>query len=151
MVDEPQEPLDGGAAPLAPHAIKKAAVLTGFAEHGNITRACREAGVGRRTHYDWLAKDPVYVLQFADAAEEAADGLEEWLRDRAMGRPVPEGRTKGDPILGMFLLKGMRPAKYRDNAKPDAEGAGTPEAGWEERSTLAEHAKAVLRERGVPV
>jgi len=32
----------------------KAMVLDGLMEHGSPSRACADAGVGRRTYYDWL-------------------------------------------------------------------------------------------------
>lgn len=109
--------------------------------------------MGRRTHYDWLKADQTYALQVADAAEEAADNLEWELltraRDRLEDSEVPEGkkRIRGSDLLLIFLLKGLRPWKYRDNQKPDAEAQGSEVLGWEVKNTLNDLANDVMAER----
>lgn len=137
--------MDGGAALPSGTRHKKNRLLLAFAEHGNLTRACKDADITRRTHYNWLADDPEYVLQYADAQEAAADALEEVARDRAIGgKPRESNVTHGSDLLIIFLLKGLRPMKYRDNAKPDAEaqGVGGLELGWEQKLALADIADA---------
>ena len=152
--DVPDEGMDGGAALPEPARHKKNALLIAFGESGNLTEACKIASVGRRTHYDWLANDPEYVLQFADAQESAADYLEKVARDRATGGQDAEemkGKTRGSDLLLIFLLKGLRPWKYRDNAKPDAEvsTSGVLEMGWEQKLALADLADAAEAEEKV--
>lgn len=62
---------------------KKRAFLAAYAESGNITLACKAAGVVRRTHYDWLASDDKYKETYADAQSMAAEMLEAEARRRA--------------------------------------------------------------------
>lgn len=85
--------------------VKKKAFLAAFAFCGNVTHACLNSKVGRRTHYEWLEKDAKYAAAFESAQDEAADNLEEEARKRAMG---------GSDTLLIFLLKGALPEKYRE-------------------------------------
>ena len=80
------------------------------------------AGIDRGTHYDWLRKDPEYRAQFEAAQVQAADRLEDEAVRRAyegVERPVTVAgkrelvRKYSDTLL-IFLLKGLRPAKYRE-------------------------------------
>jgi hypothetical protein len=108
-------------------SIKKRAFLAAYAELGNITKAAIAAEVSRQIHYDWLL-DPVYAEVFAEAEGAAADLLEAEARRRAVNgttKPVfYQGERCGgiqeysDTLL-MFLLKGSRPDKFRDNAQID--------------------------------
>lgn len=96
--------------------------LDAFKQVGNVSAAAKLAGIGRRTHYDWLAGDPEYATNFADAEETAADALEMEARRRAVlgikedvlykGRVVATKKTYSDTLL-IFLLNGARPEKYR--------------------------------------
>lgn len=118
---------------------KKAAFLAAFAEVGTIGRAAEASGVDRGTHYRWLEADNDYAKAFSDAAEAAADKLEAEARRRAhdgllrmkfhQGEPIIDPRTKepyfeleySDTLL-IFLLKGARPEKFRDNVKVEHAG-----------------------------
>jgi len=81
------------------------------------------AGIDRGTHYDWLRKDPEYRAQFEAATDQAAQALEDEAVRRAyegidkpvyqMGKQVGVIREYSDTLL-IFLLKGLRPAKYRE-------------------------------------
>jgi hypothetical protein len=80
------------------------------------------AGIDRGTHYDWLQKDPEYRAQFEAATDQAAQALEDEAVRRAyegVERPVTVAgkrelvREYSDTLL-IFLLKGLRPAKYRE-------------------------------------
>ena len=86
-------------------AVKQKSFLAAFAFCGNVTHACRNSKVGRRTHYDWLERDAEYAVAFESAHDEAADNLEEEARRRAMA---------GSDTLLIFLLKGARPDRYRE-------------------------------------
>lgn len=146
--DAGYDELDG----LGPDAVKKGALLAHYAEVGNLTQAAKLAGISRQRHYEWVKADPVYALKFADAQESAADALEAEARRRAVGgydRDDDKGKVRGSDLLLIFLLKGARPWKYRDNAKPDAEanGADAPVLGWEQQQALSDLADAVLEER----
>lgn len=108
----------------------KKAFLSAFAECGNVTEAAKLAGVDRTRHYDWL-KDPAYAERFADAEAQAIDGLEKEARRRAIegtdkpvfyrGGECGVIREYSDTLL-IFLLKGARPEKYRDNSRIEHTG-----------------------------
>lgn len=114
---------------------KKAAFLAAFVETARVSSAVKAAGIGRRTHYNWLAADPDYAQSFEEAELRAAKVLEEEARRRAIagtlkyrfdakGNPIKHPKT-GKPYaervysdnLLMFLLKGLAPHKYRDRSE----------------------------------
>lgn len=49
---------------------------------GNITAAARQAGIDRRSHYDWLERDPEYRQRYLEAREKANDYLRLRLHQR---------------------------------------------------------------------
>lgn len=139
---EPQDPQDDAHDPVQRSragvrstrtSVAQAVFLTAFASLGNITAACAQSGVGRRTHYDWLQSDADYPALFMDAQNQWMEALEEEATRRAKigweepvfqgGREVGTVRKYSDQLL-MFLMKGANPGKYRDNAKGDAEESG---------------------------
>ena len=108
--------------------LKKKAFLSAIALTGNITQAAKAAKVARQTHYDWIQSDPEYLTKFYAAMDEAIELLEAEARRRAYEgchKPIYQGGVKvGEQIeysdtLMIFLLKGARPEKYRDNIKMD--------------------------------
>ena len=79
-------------------------------------------GIDRGTHYDWLKADPGYKAAFEAVQDQAAQSLEDEAVRRAyegVERPVTVAgkrelvREYSDTLL-IFLLKGLRPAKYRE-------------------------------------
>jgi len=89
----------------------------------------------RMLHYRWLLEDPEYVTQFMVAKERGADALEDEAIRRAhegmetdKTRPGPNGEPvvirQYSDLLMIFLLKGMRPQKYRDNVEVTGAGGG---------------------------
>lgn len=110
---------------------RKAAFLEAFRVSGNVSQAAKAAGCGRTTVYGWQEHDETFALAYRQAELEAVDVLEAEARRRALGyettvldnhghaHPV----TRYSDLLLIFLLKGARPEKYRDNAPP----AGAPE------------------------
>ena len=103
---------------------KQRAFIAAFRETGNVRLACQTADVGRTSHYRWLGEDPDYAEAFMGAEEDAADLLEAEAQRRAVeGVEKPTGWYKGqaggyvreysDTLL-IFLLKGLRPEKYRE-------------------------------------
>jgi len=113
----PASPLPDGLSP------KQRVFLDIFAQAGSVSLAAKKAEIGRRTHYDWL-EQPAYKAAFEDATEDAAEALEREARRRAMlgtvrpvyykGKPCGELREYSDVLL-IFLLKGLKPEKYREN------------------------------------
>jgi hypothetical protein len=100
----------------------KAAFLEAFAQLGNVSAAAREAGCGRATVYGWQEHDPDFVLGFRQAEIASIDALETEARRRALGYEATALAKDGTPytvtrysdVLLIFLLKGARPEKYRD-------------------------------------
>ena len=84
---------------------KKRSMLAALSKTGNISAAARAAQICRRTHYDWLDSDPSYCPAVRQAWEEAADVLEACARKRAL---------IGSDTLLIFLLKSVRPEKFRE-------------------------------------
>jgi hypothetical protein len=102
---------------------------------GNVSGACRAAGIGRSTAYEWRAGDAAFAAQWAEAEETATDALEAEARKRAVdgwdepvfhqGAPCGTVRKYSDRMLEI-LLKGHRP-KFRDNHRVEVSGpAGAP-------------------------
>lgn len=118
-------------------SVAQAMFLEAYAMTGNITAASRRSDVHRQRHYEWLQSDPDYPALFLDAENQAVDALETEARRRALDgteKPVYQGgKLVGSVVeysdnLIQFLLKGARPQKYRDNAKPDANDNGNRDA-----------------------
>jgi hypothetical protein len=80
--------------------------LRAYAKNGNIKEALNLAGVSRRAVYKLRDIDEEFRQAIEDALEDGADELEDIARQRAKA---------GSDVLLMFLLKGLRPWKYRDN------------------------------------
>ena len=106
---------------------KQKAFLAAFREIGNVRLACTTANVARSNHYRWRDEDPEYREAFDMAREDAADTLEAEAYRRAVeGVEKLTGWYKGvaggrvleysDNLL-MFLLKGIRPDKFKDRVE----------------------------------
>lgn len=101
--------------------------LAVYAEMGVIKRACKVAGVGRSSHYEWMEANQAYRRAFEAAQEDAADNLEAEVYRRAVkGVRKPTGWYKGvaggyvreySDLLLMFALKALRPEKYRERVE----------------------------------
>jgi hypothetical protein len=104
---------------------KQRAFLAAYSKTGNISVAAKSASVGRRSHRDWMASE-LYSTAFAEADEDAIELLEGEALRRAVqgtertvyyqGRECGRMREYSDNLL-MFLLKGRKPEKYRDNVQ----------------------------------
>ena len=107
--------------------------LEALAGCGNVTEAARIAGMSWRHAHRLRASNTDFAAQWDEALQEAADKLEQeaWRRAHdgvdepalcsrglvydADGQPVMV-RKYSDTLL-IFLLKGARPEKYRENVK----------------------------------
>jgi hypothetical protein len=85
--------------------LKKRAFLAAFSRCGSLSKSAKRAKVDRRTHYNWLKDDPWYVHAFRQAAIEAGDSLEDRLTEMAFD---------GNVTAAIFLLKGLKPEKFRE-------------------------------------
>lgn len=111
--------------------------ITAFRETGNVSASCRAADIARTTAYEWREQYPDFVKRWEDAKEDALDKLEEEAFRRAHDgvtseRPIfykgvevgTQTITEYSDTLMIFLLKGGRPEKYRENIKQEVTGAG---------------------------
>jgi hypothetical protein len=114
---------------------RKEAFLKAYAAMGNLTVACAAAQVPRSTVRRWRDADRNFAARFEEAMDEAADMLEaEAVRRAKMG--VDEDVYYGGEVVGkrkvfsdnllMFLLRGFRPEKYRENVEHSGTVSLTP-------------------------
>jgi hypothetical protein len=94
-----------------------AAFLAHISRTGNVLRSAEAAGVTRQACYARRDTDPAFAAGWASAMEDAADVLEEIAWDR--------GRKQSDLLL-IFLLRGLKPEKYRERFHQEITG---PEGG----------------------
>ena len=119
----------------------QAAFLTAFRVSCTVTQAATQAGVGRRTHYDWLKADPSYQAQFEDLEEEVTETLEREAIRRGsegtlkpvfyQGKACDEIREYSDTLL-IFLLKARRPETYRERSDVNNTIQGGITVTWEQ-------------------
>lgn len=120
----------------------QAAFLESIALHGIKSRAAKQVGVDPKTVDNERQRNESFATAYADALDEAADNLEtfahRWatvgLEERheevsydAKGKVASRKvRTTANvsPTLLIFLLKAMRPTKYRENLRVENTGAG---------------------------
>ena len=106
---------------------KQTAFLESFAQHGIVTRACKDAGIDRTTVYVWKEHDERFLIRYNLAFEEAKDNIREEVRRRAhdgwdeplvsAGKYVRDVRKYSDTLL-IFHAK-MLMAEYRDKQQVD--------------------------------
>jgi hypothetical protein len=110
-------------------AKKRAALLSAISEcGGNITRACKRAGIGRNAIYEWRGDAPQFKVEYDSAVDRCIDTLEDEARRRAfegVKKPVYYSGKKigviseySDTLL-IFLLKAGRPERYRARSTAD--------------------------------
>jgi hypothetical protein len=118
-------------APPAYGTDPRTKFLDGLASGLSVAGAAREAGVHRATPYGWREADPEFAQAWDVAREAGTDLLEDEAWRRAYDgteRPVYQqgglvGKTREhSDLLLIFLLKGRRPEKYRDNSKVELTG-----------------------------
>lgn len=99
-----RDTIDPGDAEVT--AAKLSAFVAALSQTLSVREACKVAGVGVSTVYRHRTRDRRFRRSWDDAQEAAIQRLEDALYQRAL--------TK-DTVAGIFLLKGARPEKYRDN------------------------------------
>jgi hypothetical protein len=104
----------------------RAKFLTELASTGNVTHSAKAAVVDKKTVYNHRHGDPDFAAAWLEAIDEANDTLEAEARRRAVNgvvEPVYQGGQKVGEILKysdtllIFLLKGNRPDKFRENLR----------------------------------
>lgn len=105
--------------------------LAALRDCGIVRLACEAAKMPRRTVYNHRTEDSAFATAWDEALEEACDLLEAEARRRGkdgVDKPVYHEGVKIDTIkqysdtLLIFLLKGARPQKYRDNHRHEVVG-----------------------------
>lgn len=106
----------------------KAAFLEQFRLCGNISQSCRAVGLTNRTEvYKWQERDDDFAGAYRQAELEAVELLEQEARRRAVEGTTRESgvyhqgqlvatevETRYSDTLLIFLLKGLKPEKYRE-------------------------------------
>lgn len=110
---------------------KKRVFLQAYSRYGNVTKAAEIAGVDRATHYEWIHSDEQYAEAFQQAQEAAADYLEQEAWRRATegveqdvfykDKKIATKKEYSDTLL-IFLLKGIRPEKYKERNATELTG-----------------------------
>ena len=94
----------------------------------NVTAACKAAGIGRQTAYQWRKEDEAFALAWAEALEEAVDALEKeaWRRAaEGVEKPIVyQGVVTGtyreySDRMMEILLKAHRPEKYIERLRTE--------------------------------
>lgn len=116
----------------------KRAFLEHFAKNGNISAACRYAGIeSRQTVYNWQEHDEQFAFEFREAEVNATEVLEAEAWRRAV-EGVPHERTtywrgevsgtdietKYSDTLLITLLKARAPEKYAERTRSEISGPG---------------------------
>src|SRR5438046_2635871 len=91
---------------------KRRKFLEHVADGLSIVKAAAAANVSRQTVYNWRRDDPEFARDWDDAYEAGTDLLEDKAQDRALD---------GSDLMTIFLLKGRRPQRYRDNVKHESD------------------------------
>lgn len=86
---------------------QRAAFLIAFAAGASFSKACDLAGTTPPTVRRALEKSPAFKAAYDEASERKADRLED----------VIDGNAAKNIVAAFFLLKGMRPEKYREGAQ----------------------------------
>lgn len=111
-----------------PEKDQRTAFLDGLASGLSVTGAAAACGLHRSLPYRWRDADPEFRAAWALAEKAGTDLLEDeaWRRAfRGTEKPVYQGGvmvgtiTEYSDTLTIFLLKGRRPEKYRENIKAD--------------------------------
>jgi hypothetical protein len=115
---------------------KRKLFLDALRETGVIAYACKLAGIGQTAAYKWRDDEEDFARDWSEALEEALDMLELEARRRAHDGLIKKKFKDGEPIIDpetgqqyyereysdtlmIFLLKGGRPEKYRENIKQE--------------------------------
>lgn len=110
---------------------KEAAFLDGLRDGLSVTASCIDAGISRRTAYEWRDADDEFRKRWDEAVEEGTDRLEDEAQRRARDGVTEPVFYKGDIVghvqrhsdtLMIFLLKARRPDKYKDRVANEHTG-----------------------------
>ena len=108
---------------------RKLAMCQAYARSGQVIKSCAKVGITHVTHYRWLESDPIYAADWEVAGALVTERLEDSMMARAVdGWDEPTGWYRGvaggtvtrySDNLAMFVAKGRRPDRYRENYSVD--------------------------------
>ena len=111
---------------------KEQEFLDALADTCNVRHACSVADIARSSAYLWRQEDAEFAKRWDKAVEIGAEALEDEAVRRARegweepiyyhGTACGTVRKYSDTLL-IFLLKGAKPEKYRENAKIEVAGS----------------------------
>jgi hypothetical protein len=110
---------------------KREVFLATLTQAGNVSQACRTAGIGYTTVYKWREEDSDFAAAWEVALKQAVDRLEgeAWRRAvEGVEKPVYQQGvmvgtvTEHSDRLMEVLLKAHGGEKYRDRVKADVSG-----------------------------
>jgi len=114
-------------------AGEKERFLESFRQTGRVDVSAKKARVGRSAPYRWASEDPEFLAAWDKSVEVAASVLEDEATRRAVTgvkKPVYQQcklagyvQEYSDTLL-IFLLKGLRPEKYRELMSHEHTGKG---------------------------
>ncbi len=84
--------------------------LEAYERYGTVTSACRIVELSRDSPYRWRQQDPEFNEAFENSRNVVADDLEQEALRRA---------HDGSDLLLIFMLKALRPDKYRERFQAD--------------------------------
>lgn len=90
----------------APAVHWEKAFIDAYRQCGSMSQSCDIAGIDRSTVHRRAQAYPEFMAMLEEAREEATDRLEAICRKRA---------EANSDVLLMFLLKALKPEKYRDS------------------------------------
>jgi hypothetical protein len=88
----------------------RAKFLELLGESGNVAATCAALGLHRPVIYAWRHADPAFARDWDNALQLGSEAIEDEARRRAMA---------GSDYLLVFLLKGLKPEKYKQNSSVD--------------------------------
>lgn len=101
------------------YTIKKRKFIEYLTQTCNVKLSCKLAGVDRSDMYKLRKKDPDFALEWKLAIEIGVQRLEDEVIRRAFEGELVTTKhgtyRKYSDRLAIFMLKALRPEKYRDN------------------------------------
>lgn len=117
---------------------------------GNVRAAAEQLGLSSQAVRRARAANPLFDQAVLDALEDAAELLEHAAFQRALA---------GDNLMTIFLLKGMKPDKYRENQRANTDQATqinvktyvgwTPDA-WDAKHAPPQIVDAISTQKQLP-
>lgn len=112
--------------------------LEDFSIHGNVSKACRTAGIERKTLYRWKERSTTFLFRYNQAVEAAKDNIREEIYRRAhdgwdeevyqLGKYAGDVHKYSDTLL-MFHAKAIMP-EYREKQQIDINGTLVIKTEW---------------------